>query len=33
VREVEDRLGEVSGLHDAADLYGTFILDELADEE
>jgi hypothetical protein len=33
VCEVEDGLGEVSGLHDAADLDSTFILDELADEE
>jgi hypothetical protein len=33
VCEVEDGLGEVSGLHDAADLDSAFVLDELANEE
>jgi hypothetical protein len=31
--EIEDGLREVSGLHNAADLDGTFIFDEFADEE
>lgn len=30
--EVEDRLGEVGGLHDAADLDGAFVLDQFANK-